>query len=746
MSKYKINRNLTLLVVTVLSLGLTQSCKEDIDMSNQYTFTEYTISSYLQEHKDTYSEYLNLLEEVHVSSRSESSVLQLLTARGKYTVFAPTNQAIMNYLDTLYTKGIISAPSWDGFDAHTLDSIQKIIVYNSIIDGTKDDIEPYQTSAFNDNEELGIASMNDRKLRPVYGNNPDSIFINATIKIPDSIVVDGVKKKNDNEERQIIGGYVVDLKNRDIYTANGYIHQMRDVIAPSNETLADLLQSYIDENVGDYIVMAKMVQATGLTDTLSKVKDEVYENLKQTEDPRLDKLPNFNEDDNAKGGNGFLPEHRYYGYTMFAEPDDFWRTELGKEPKDISPADIQAWVVSKGFYPEAKNNTSYKDEDNALNMFLTYHLLPMRLPSNKLVIHYNERGYNYKTSTAPTVPTYEIYTTMGKRRLIKLYQAGARFSADGESKIYINRFPELNNGRHEDYSEKSGWETPETEGIVVGTESATNLLNAIIYPINKVLVYDEATRENLQKQRIRFDLTSMCPEFMNNDLRANREVLLYTGMPADENYKYLDNIELRKGTNFYYLSGLGKNWLNWQGDEFNIRGKYEVIFTLPPVPKAGTYEIRFAVQSNSNKRSMCQVYFGKNKSNLPAMGLPLDLRQAGTYRALASGNVTSALVGWEKDTDDDDDYNAEVDKKMRNNDFMKGPAIYAGTPGGSNYARSNEQNLRRIIVREYMQPDVVYYLKFKSVLDDDMKEFYMDYFEYCAKEVYDNPMTPEDIW
>jgi hypothetical protein len=27
-----------------------------------------------------------------------------------------------------------------------------------------------------------------------------------------------------------------------------------------------------------------------------------------------------------------------------------------------------------------------------------------------------------------------------------------------------------------------------------------------------------------------------------------------------------------------------------------------------------------------------------------------------------------------------------------------------------------------------------------------MKEFYMDYMEYCAKEVYDNPETPEDIW
>ena len=35
---------------------------------------------------------------------------------------------------------------------------------------------------------------------------------------------------------------------------------------------------------------------------------------------------------------------------------------------------------------------------------------------------------------------------------------------------------------------------------------------------------------------------------------------------------------------------------------------------------------------------------------------------------------------------------------------------------------------------------------FKNVLDDDGKQHYMDYLEWCAKEVYDNPMTPEDIW
>ncbi len=712
------------LPLLAIALGFLQGCKEDIDMSDRYTFKEYTIASYLTEHDTTYSEYIDLLQKVKISRRSQSTVFQLMSARGKYTMFAPTNKAIHNYLDTLCAKGIISEPSWDGFpDDRTLDSIQKIIVYNSILDGTRDDLDPYQSGSFpEDGYEFGIPNMNERKLTIAYDKNPDSVYVS------------GVKDKQGN----IIKGCLIDLKNRDIFTINGYIHQVHSVVAPSNETLADLLQSYIDENTGDYIVAAKMMLATGLTDTLTKVKDEVYENLKLSDDPRLANIGTFKNEKNS----GDLPEHRYYGYTLFAETDDFWRATLGKEPQDITVADIQAWVVSQGFYPDAKDNTDYQDEDNVLNQFFTYHILPERLAANKLVIHYNERGYDYKNKNLPyTVPVYEIWTTMGKRRLMKIYQAGPRYCLDGEGKRYINRFPVLNNGRRDDYSEKSV--TPETEGIVINTENAIDLVNAYIYPVDKPVVYDENVRTNLQKQRIRFDLTTITPEFANNDLRGTT-IYQDPGMPIDDDYKYLTNIDLLKGTQFYYLSGVGANWLNWQGDEFNVRKNYEMIFTLPPVPKAGTYEVRFAVQSNSDVRGMCQVYFGKDKKSLVAMGLPLDIRQAGNYRNVSGTHIPSS-IGWELDTDDDD-YNAEVDKKMRNNGFMKGPAIYAGNPGGTNYARVNVCNLRRIIVREYLYPEITYYLKFKNVLDDPMKEFYMDYFEIVSKEVYDNPMTPEDIW
>ena len=78
---------------------------------------------------------------------------------------------------------------------------------------------------------------------------------------------------------------------------------------------------------------------------------------------------------------------------------------------------------------------------------------------------------------------------------------------------------------------------------------------------------------------------------------------------------------------------------------------------------------------------------------------------------------------------------------------MKGCNQYcAGGPGTSAMMRASNICIRRIIIRETMDPDETYYIRFKTVMDDKTRFFYMDYMEYCAKDVYDNPEKPEDIW
>ena len=683
-------------------------CKEQIDESARYVFKYQTIWGYLQKFED-YSEYRQLLEEVAVSPQSASTLHQLLAARGNYTVFAPTNKAIYAYLQSLVDKEKISSPSWEAFeDSILLDSIRKVIVYNSIIDGG--DEEYYMTYDFPriSNGEFGRANMKDLKLSVFYVSDPDSIYINRNCP--------------------------VNIKNRDIITLNGVIHQMEKVIAPDEISIAELLAQYMRGEAEGFLVMAKLCEACGLMDTLSKIRDEVYEDLYQRGiiSPRTPAGGLATMD----GGYSYAPEHRKYGFTIFSEPDSFWEEQLSKSAREITPADIQAWVETQGFYPNGEVNTNYDDPNNLLNQWTTYHVIPFKLSPSRLTFHYCELGYDYNSNPLRyTIPVMEYYVTMGKRRLLKIYE-----SPESEG-IYLNRFPIIDNARR-----GTGHEIgcdPDKIGSRIYKEDPTmeshTAVNGYIYSIDSPIAYDEPTRTNLGKQRIRMDCMSWFPEAANNEIR--RVALTdaphqWVHFPCDTEYKYLDNLSINEGSNFVYYNVYGYGFGSYCGDEVKCVGRWELMFTLPPVPRRGTYEVRYRVLSNDN-RGVAQLYFGDDPNNLPVTGIPVDLTMGGE----------DPRTGWREDVDGDDDFNAETDKQMHSKGFMKGElAIYRRNVSANSRENASSNIVRHIVTRQTLDPDKTYYIKFKTVLDRTTAEFYMDGLEFCPKEIYDNPIEPEDIW
>ena len=113
-------------ILLVTAVFTTMGCQDKVDDSDLYTFTGNTIASYLEE-SDNYSDFAYICSKVKLSKRSESSIAQLLSARGNYTVFAPTNSAIHRYLDSVFVQkdyDITQVP----------DSVAEYIVRNSIID------------------------------------------------------------------------------------------------------------------------------------------------------------------------------------------------------------------------------------------------------------------------------------------------------------------------------------------------------------------------------------------------------------------------------------------------------------------------------------------------------------------------------------------------------------------------------------------------------------------------------------
>lgn len=687
-------------------------CKEHVDTSARYVFTSDCALSYLERH-NAYSEYVSLLNATPISVRSQSTVGQLLSARGNYTVFAPTNEAIALYLQELYEEdpSLMSEPSMDAFySEHKRDSIRRVIVCNSIIDAG-DHESALMVNGFppETGNEFPLGNMNDRKLSVRY-SDVDSVYINNNCPIS--------------------------AKERDILVTNGVIHQVERVIAPKDVTAAIYLQGIMDRQEEGFLVMAKAIQACGLMDTLSTIRDEVYENLylqgliPETKDLYID--------GHFPAGINYTPRHRLIGFTIFAETDEFWRSQ-GLDPTAPSatllPKLVQ-WIISNKQYSKDDvftTDENYDSESNLLYQWTTYHILPFRTSSDRLVFHRNEFGYDASNAYRLGIPMYELYTTMGKRRLMKIYESK---QSNG---VYLNRFPNLLLDRQNVMSEISCDE--DKVGCLVDKDPEravlTDIVNCCIYPIDAPLSYNDKVRDNMARQRLRFDGMTLFPEAMTNDIRLklsgsveNQDVYI----PNTSVYNYFENMQMNDQTIFIYLNAYKYTWCNLHSDEMKAKGRFEITLKLPPVPRRGTYELRYKVLPNGD-RGIQQFYFGDDPNRMPAAGIPVNLTTP----------IKNIISGYQKDTGDDD-HDAEMDKQFRNNGVMRGAKSVTADGTTGDIERNRDSNLRYIIVRQTLDPDKTYYMRVKSVLDAEDKEFYMDYLEWCPKEVYDNPETPEDVW
>ncbi len=677
-------------------------CTEQIDTSDRYVFAGETISSYLYKHSD-YDEYVKLLKSIPVSPVSKTTLYQLLTARGNYTCFAPNNKAIYEYLESLVKDSLIDTPSWDAFtDTVKYDSIRKVIVYNSLIDAKDDKENVYEVSFFpqTTNAEFPLPNMNNRKLSVMWCDD-----VQGTIKIN--------------------GRYEIDERNRDIPAINGVVHQMHQVIAPIDATLSDYLQETMDNQTDGYLVMARAIQAAGLLDTLRAYRDEVYEMKKLKGEIDLVYDSYFQKFMNT-------PEHRLLGFTIFAETDDFWRSQ-GIDPKDPDLLkNLTLWILDNHQYSELDNlqaDENYKSEKNLLYQWTTYHILPFKLSAGKLSIHENEYGYNWSAPYNLTIPVMDYYTTMGKPRLMKLIETKV---SDG---VRINRFPITDNAR-----KGTGLEIacePDKVGTLIECESpmmvGEQVKNGYIYPLSTPISYNDEVRDNLGKERIRFDVASTFPELISNDIRNHGSACpgQTISIPKETDYKYLANLTQDDQNCTTYCNLYHAKFTNLNDDEIKCTGHFDMTFKLPPVPRKSTYEIRYKLLPTF-LRGIVQVYFGTDRENLHTPDIPLDMTK-----------FISEYVGYEPDTGIDD-YDADVDRALRNQGIMKGCKSVECSDGTERTAYNRD--MRRIVVREQMDPDKTYYLRFRSVLEGDTKELCLDYLEFCPKEVYDNPMKPEDIW
>lgn len=664
--------------------AFTTSCQDDVDQSDMYTFTGQTITRYLNDNPDEYSDYAYILSKVQLSPRSSSTIADLLSARGNYTCFAPNNEAVRHYLDSVYQT--------TNYDITLIpDSMAEYIARNSIID--------------NKNEKAYMST--DFLVGALERTNMDDRYITISF----DTINGGQMATYINNRSRII--------NFDQELTNGVIHSINHVLELSTATLPALLGT--TENTR---IFSHLLQITSWADSMQLYRDDDYE---------------YNHPETGYDQNGNVapcPEHRYIGYTAFVETDqtfhDKWGIDLPVVVNGIvtNIDEIVEQVARKCAEYYSNNSNDYKSQDNALNQFISYHLLPERIAYDKLVIHYAEMGYSYRNPTQLTIDCFEYYETMGKqRRLIKITEGS---QTNGKR---INRYVTKRDLTNYSYNEAD----VAIPGILINEENEgnnTNALNGFFYTIDDMLLYTDDVPNKVLNERLRFDIGALLPELMTNGYRrimSNVSVHIPKG--------FFKNLDFDEASSYNYLSGYGTTWPDYQGDEHNVTGQYDMTLKLPPVPFEGTYEIRWAVPVFAN-RGMAQLYLGKNKNNLTPIGLPLDLR-------LSPSNPS---IGWEPDDPDNEDHNDENDKAMRNHGYMK-PPMHDGVTNGGQVTESLRHTtsysaylrLRKIIWTGTIKPTDVLYLRIKSVLENTSTQFVMDWMELVPKNVY-NGTEAEDKW
>lgn len=689
--------------ISAISLSLV-SCSDDPGVENYYTSTKEYASDYLL-NRSQYSDYVQILQRARGESGS-LRLVDLLGTYGSYTVFAPTNEAIQIYLAS---KGYTKIEQLSDADCDT-------IALNSIIE------QAYFTTDVCDGT-YSTANMLAQYL---------------------SITSDTLKDAQGNYDLTPGGEYQLALHinasslltHYDDSVSNGVVHTVDRVVLTNTDFLPDFVER--DSAISLY---SAAIKATHLADSLRKYIDDTYTVGADSIDYTNDALtfPTATESDNVA-----YMEKRYFKFTLFAVKDEILEEKYGI--KTLDDLDAKAHELYDPMYPEDANITDYTDRRNALNRFISYHLLDRYGSYYSLTAVDGEKSTLAVNWNRRKMDITDWYETMMPYSIIKCsYPSG---SAEG---LYINR--------------RGVQSRPDERGIFVRGAKlskpsemgvANTCVNGIYHYIDDIIAYDDQTQNVVCNDRMRIDATTLSPDFMSNGPLNQAARGHYTATNY-ENGKYgtYDQTTNRNNKNWSsgFKPGSARNFTydsnthlhvrprvlsfwSYQGDEVTILGVFDFTVKLPPVPK-GTYELRLFTCVDFTSRGIIQVYI----DGVP-QGIPFDMRPSGTI-----------LFGWQSDSSlGDEDAIAAADKAYHNNGWMKGPKSYysatsesGGTQGQC--FRDAANTIRKVLGNFVSDGKTEHYVRFQQKLEGSLTNaMNFDFLELVPSSVYNNEYYAEDRW
>ena len=363
-----------LLIAVALVTNMAVSCNEEDLPDNYYTATEMTAAGFLQNDPARFSEFTRILQ--------RANFLSTLATYGEYTLYAPTNEAVNNYLSANNYGSVEDIPQ------NVCDTIARTHIVKGGV---------YFTADVSDGT-LPLLNMDDRNITitcdsDVNNNNAIIYYVNKSAK----------------------------MIERDDSVTNGVVHTIDHLLVSTSMLLPDLIKQDTTSTI-----FASALALTGVELKMRKVEDYSYTIGRDSVEEGLPEV--FFGAEGEKWTKVKFVERRYFKYTAFVETDETFEKAGIYNINDLI-AKAKAWYDN--VFPEdaGKYDDDYTHPKNPLNRFVSYHILPFLVNYDQLVVSGQIKDYYCDLSKADAEDYYE---TMAQGCIL-------RASGPKDGKVYLNR-------------------------------------------------------------------------------------------------------------------------------------------------------------------------------------------------------------------------------------------------------------------------------------------------------------------
>lgn len=365
---YTVIAALSLMISGSLTLS---SCIDDDPVDDAYfTFTGEMVTDYLQHRDKTFSSFITILK--------RAKLWDLLSTYGEFTCYAPTNEAIEDYLRENRVSSLDQLS----------DAVCDTLAWQHLVKAA------YFTTDVAEGS-LPTTNMNNRYLSVSEDSISHKFFMNG------------------NSE----------MIARDDSVVNGVVH-----------TLARVLSSH-SIFIGDAIIadpkckiFAEALELTGLNDTLSLFMDDRYYCS-----PDSTVLTATSQHHRIFGNNDAYwkyPAQRKFMWTIFVEPDSIFNLYRIKDIEDLK---AYAKKIYDNTYPEdaGKYDKEWTNRRNPLNRFIAYHILDRYASYSEMTVSASVFSNAIQEFRTEYQDIQEFYETMAPYTIMKI--------CDAAGQKYINR-------------------------------------------------------------------------------------------------------------------------------------------------------------------------------------------------------------------------------------------------------------------------------------------------------------------